>query len=87
MNRLTMVLVFALIAAMVGGGYWYWTQQARGASADGEFKAKKGNVFLNKLTSGMSSMPAYLSAVATLRTGKAEPAMESAERLDRKSVV
>ena len=48
-----------------------------------QFKAKKGNVFFNKLASGMSSMPAYLSAVATLKTGKAEQAMESAERLLR----
>lgn len=46
-----------------------------------QFKEKKGNAFFGKLTSGMSSMPAYLGAVAALKSGKAEQAMESAEKL------
>ena len=32
MKRLTMLLVFAVIGAMVGGAYWYSNQQASGAS-------------------------------------------------------
>jgi len=48
-----------------------------------QFKGKKSNAFFNKLTSGMSSMPGYLSAMATLKAGKADQAMESVEKLLR----
>jgi tetratricopeptide (TPR) repeat protein len=48
-----------------------------------KFKNRKGNAFLSKLTSGASSMPAYLSAVATLKAGKAERAVEATEKLLR----
>ncbi|MGV3627717.1 MAG: efflux RND transporter periplasmic adaptor subunit [Betaproteobacteria bacterium] len=41
MKRLIMVLVFAVIAAAVAGGYWYW-QQSSGAGASGAEKGKKG---------------------------------------------
>ena len=36
MNRLSMVAVFGLIAAMAGGGYWYWQKSA----AEGADKGK-----------------------------------------------
>ncbi len=40
MNRLIMVAVFGLIAAMVGGGYWYWQKSAaQGADANKGGKA------------------------------------------------
>jgi multidrug efflux system membrane fusion protein len=41
MKRLIMVLVFAVIAAAVAGGYWYW-QQSSGTGASGAEKGKKG---------------------------------------------
>ncbi len=39
MNRLIMVAVFGLIAAVAGGGYWYW-QKSAGEAADANKAAK-----------------------------------------------
>jgi len=40
MKRLTMLLVFAVLAALAGGGYWYWQHTASGAAHDAPAQAK-----------------------------------------------
>ena len=48
MNRLSMVGIFALLAAMAGGGYWYWQKSEADAAkagmvtADGKGGGKGG---------------------------------------------
>jgi multidrug efflux system membrane fusion protein len=42
MKRLTMLLVFAVIGLIAGGGYWYWNQQGSGAAEGESSKGGKG---------------------------------------------
>lgn len=42
MKRLTMVGLFAMIAAMAGGGYWYWQKSAAAEAAKGKAVVAEG---------------------------------------------
>ena len=77
MKRLTMLLVFAAIAAVAGGGYWYWNQQASGApAAEGEGgKSKKGKgkgkgaggpLTVRAVQAVVKPMPVLIEAVGTV---------------------
>jgi multidrug efflux system membrane fusion protein len=73
MKRLIMVLVFAVIAAAVAGGYWYW-QQSSGTGASGAEKGKKGKggkgggaTLTVKVARAVSKpMPVMIEAVGTV---------------------
>lgn len=73
MKRLIMVLVFALIAAAVAGGYWYW-QQSSGAGASGAEKGKKGKggkgggavLTVKAVRAVTKPMPVMIEAVGTV---------------------
>jgi RND family efflux transporter MFP subunit len=77
MKRLNMVLVFALIAAIAGGAYWYWDRQASGATAaEGEPKAKgkgkgkgkgeRGPITVKAVQPVVKPMPVLIEAVGTV---------------------
>lgn len=78
MNRLSMVGVFAVIAAMAGGGYWYWQKSvAQGADkgtavaagkdgkeAKGKGKGKGGGPVVVRMASAKrQAMPVVIDAV------------------------
>jgi multidrug efflux system membrane fusion protein len=73
MKRLIMVLVFAVIAAAVAGGYWYW-QQSSGAGASGAEKGKKGKggkgggatLTVKAVRAVTKPMPVVIEAVGTV---------------------
>ncbi|MBX9905801.1 MAG: efflux RND transporter periplasmic adaptor subunit [Burkholderiales bacterium] len=73
MKRLIMVLVFAVIAAAVAGGYWYW-QQSSGAGASGAEKGKKGKggkgggatLTVKAVRAVTKPMPVMIEAVGTV---------------------
>src|SRR6478736_4652529 len=77
MKRLTMVLVFAVIGLIAGGGYWYWSQQASGAAGEGETstspkakgkgKGKGGGVLTVRAAQAVARpMPVLIEAVGTV---------------------
>lgn len=77
MKRLSMLLVFAVVAALAGGGYWYWQQQAPAAddakgTAKGKGKGKgagkgRGGPVTVKATRAVTkSMPVLIEAVGTV---------------------
>jgi multidrug efflux system membrane fusion protein len=73
MKRLTMILVFCAIGAVVGGGYWYWQQSARGAMPEAKSKggkgAGKGGVLIVKATRAVAKpMPVVVEAVGTVES-------------------
>lgn len=73
MKRLTMILVFCAIGAVVGGGYWYWQQSARGALPEAKSKggkgAGKGGVLIVKATRAVAKpMPVVVEAVGTVES-------------------
>lgn len=73
MKRLTMLLVFAVIAAMAGGGYWYW-QQSAGSATRGETTAKGkgkgkgggGPLIVKAVRATVKPMPVLIEAVGTV---------------------
>ena len=73
MKRLIMVLVFAVIAAAVAGGYWYW-QQSSGAGVSGAEKGKKGKggkgggatLTVKAVRAVTKPMPVMIEAVGTV---------------------
>lgn len=73
MKRLTMLLVFAVIAAMAGGGYWYW-QQSAGSATRGETAAKGkgkgkgggGPLIVKAVRATVKPMPVLIEAVGTV---------------------
>jgi membrane fusion protein, multidrug efflux system len=77
MKRLTMVLVFALIAAIAGGAYWYWDRQASGATAaeaepkakgkgKGKGKGERGPITVKAVQPVVKPMPVLIEAVGTV---------------------
>jgi multidrug efflux system membrane fusion protein len=74
MKRLTMILVFCAIGAVVGGGYWYWQQSARGATPEAKSKGGKGagkggGVLMVKAARAVAKpMPVLVEAVGTVES-------------------
>jgi RND family efflux transporter MFP subunit len=74
MKRLTMILLFCAIGAVVGGGYWYWQQSARGATPEAKSKGGKGagkggGVLMVKAARAVAKpMPVLVEAVGTVES-------------------
>jgi len=75
MKRLTMLLVFAAIAAVVAGGYWYWQQPAgavalksAGKTGKGAGKRGGGPVSVTTVTAKRQPMPVVIDAVGTVES-------------------
>lgn len=74
MKRLTMLLVFLAIGAVVGGGYWYWQQQQAAGDAAPEKKAKGkgkgkgsgGPLVVKAARAVVKPMPVLIEAVGTV---------------------
>ena len=70
MKRLTMLLVFLVIGAVAGGGYWYWQQSASGATperkAKGEGKGGGGGLIVKAARAIVKPMPVLIEAVGTV---------------------
>ena len=75
MKRLHMLVVFAVIAALAGGGYWYWNKQSGGATAaEGEPKGKgkgkgkgdRGALMVKAVQAVVKPMPVLIEAVGTV---------------------
>lgn len=68
-----MVLIFAVVAAITGGGYWYWSQQAASApeaqpkKAKGKGKGKGGGTLTVRAAQAVAKpMPVMIEAVGTI---------------------
>jgi RND family efflux transporter MFP subunit len=75
MNRLIMLTGFALIGAMVLGGYWYWqqpagavTDKAGGRPGKGAGKRGGGPVLVTTVTAQRQPMPVVVDAVGTVES-------------------
>jgi len=77
MKRLTMLLVFVAIGAVVAGGYWYWQQSqgtATAATAGGGAKGKSGKagrggggtLVVKAVRAVAKPMPVLIDAVGTV---------------------
>lgn len=78
MKRLTMLLVFAVVAAVAGGGYWYWQQTTSGAKAEKSAPAKGkgagkggrggggGPIAVRVARATVKPMPVLIEAVGTV---------------------
>ena len=76
MKRVTMVLVFAVLAALAGGGYWYWQQSADGAKAEAPMQPKGkgagkgrgggGPITVRVARAAVKPMPVLIEAVGTV---------------------
>lgn len=80
MKRLSMLALFAVVAAVVGGGYWYW-QKSTVANADkgapqakaevkgkGKGKGKGGPVTVRTTTVKRQAMPVVIDAVGSVES-------------------
>ena len=71
-----MVLVFAVLAALAGGGYWYWQQSADGAKAEAPMQPKGkgagkgrgggGPITVRVARAAVKPMPVLIEAVGTV---------------------
>ena len=76
MNRLSMFAIFALLAAMAGGGYWYWQKSGADESAqgkgktEGKGKGKRGTgpVSVSIVTVKRQAMPVVIDTVGTVES-------------------
>lgn len=75
MKRLTMLLVFVAIGAVVAGGYWYWQQPAGavavksgGKTGKGAGKRGGGPVAVTTVTAKRQPMPVVIDAVGTVES-------------------
>ena len=75
MKRVTMFLVFAALAAVVLGGYWYWqkptsanTEKVAGKPGKGAGKRGSGPVPVTTVTAKRQSMPVVIDAVGTVES-------------------
>lgn len=70
MKRLTMLLVFLGIGAVIGGGYWYWQQSATGAApekkARGKGRGAGGPLLVKAARAIVKPMPVLIEAVGTV---------------------
>ena len=79
MRRLSILLVFGLIAAVGGGGYWYWQKSNAGggdkAKSEGKAESKKGKgkgkggpVAVRTITVKRQAMPVVIDAVGSVES-------------------
>jgi len=75
MKRVTMLLVFAALAAVVLGGYWYWqkptsanAEKVAGKPSKGSGKRGSGPVSVTTVTAKRQSMPVVIDAVGTVES-------------------
>ena len=75
MKRVTMFLVFAALAAVVLGGYWYWqkptsanAEKVAGKPGKGAGKRGSGPVPVTTVTAKRQSMPVVIDAVGTVES-------------------
>ena len=75
MKRVTMLLVFAALAAVVLGGYWYWqkptsanAEKVAGKPGKGAGKRGSGPVPVTTVTAKRQSMPVVIDAVGTVES-------------------
>jgi len=75
MKRLTMLFLFLVIGAVVGGGYWYWQHAADGAApasqkgqgrAKGKGKGGGGALVVKASRAVVKPMPVLIEAVGTV---------------------
>jgi membrane fusion protein, multidrug efflux system len=77
MKRLNMLLIFAVIAVIAGGGYWYWDRQngataaesqpkAEKAKGKGKGKGERGPITVKATQAVMKPMPVLIEAVGTV---------------------
>jgi multidrug efflux system membrane fusion protein len=76
MKRLIMLLVFVVMGALVGGGYWYWQQTANGATPESAVKGKGkggrggrgggGPLIVKVAHAIVKPMPVLIEAVGTV---------------------
>jgi multidrug efflux system membrane fusion protein len=75
MKRLTMLLVFAAIGTLAGGGYWYWQKSATAVNAEPPAKAKSkgggrgaggGPITVRVARAAIKPMPVIIEAVGTV---------------------
>lgn len=80
MNRLSMVGTFCVVAAVVGGGYWFWQKSsatpggdkgkavAQGKEAKGKGKGKGGPVTVRTTNAARKAMPVVIDAVGSVES-------------------
>ncbi len=75
MKRLTMLLVFAALAAVALGGYWYWqkpagvnAEKAAGKPGKGAGKRGSGPVTVTTVNAKRQPMPVVIDAVGTVES-------------------
>jgi len=75
MKRVTMLLVFAALAAVVLGGYWYWqkptsanAEKVTGKPGKGAGKRGSGPVTVTTVTAKRQAMPVVIDAVGTVES-------------------
>ena len=75
MKRVTMLLVFAALAAVVLGGYWYWqkptsanAEKVTGKPGKGAGKRGSGPVPVTTVTARRQAMPVVIDAVGTVES-------------------
>jgi multidrug efflux system membrane fusion protein len=75
MKRLSMLFVFAVIAAIAGGGYWYWSTRSSDATAaeaqpkakgKGKGKGLSGPITVRATQAVVKPMPVLIEAVGTV---------------------
>src|SRR5688572_687987 len=77
MKRLSMLLVFAVVIAAIGGGYWYWNQKpgapaegdkaaAKSAKGKGKGKGGGGPITVRAAQAVVKPMPVMIEAVGTV---------------------
>lgn len=78
MKRLSMLVVFVLVAALGGGGYWYWQKSTAGeagkdkaqvkAEGKGKGRAGGGPIPVRTTTVKRQAMPVVVDAVGTVES-------------------
>ncbi|MEQ1775324.1 MAG: efflux RND transporter periplasmic adaptor subunit [Burkholderiales bacterium] len=79
MKRLSILMVFGLIAAVAGGGYWYWQKSTTGGSdkaksegkvdgKKGKGKGKGGPVAVRTIPVKRQAMPVVIDAVGSVES-------------------
>jgi multidrug efflux system membrane fusion protein len=76
MKRLNMIFLFAVIAAIAGGGYWFWDRQNGATAAEaqpktekkgkGKGKGERGPITVKAAQAVVKPMPVLIEAVGTV---------------------
>ena len=76
MKRLSMIVMFVAVAAMAGGGYWYWQKSAASETgkgvtqvkSEGKAKGRGGPVVVRTTTVKRQAMPVVIDAVGSVES-------------------